>query len=762
MKRTFFLSALLAVLVHPAQAEDIILNGGDVNYADKILVIDTKDAKVKGAALNSETTVSITGAAKVNFSGNLTQNSYGSAHTVTDADLATGGAVNGGTVIICGNSGNISFTDNELRAKTTNDARSRVRGGAIKGDTVSICNNRGSCITFSGNMAADEYKAWDSTVGAQTDQPRFSYGGAVYADTSLTISGNSGVAVTFSNNEAGKGGAISGGYESVVTLSDNGMVSFTDNLAEYGGAAYNGAYMYNGGNVCGKSELSITGNSGVLFSGNRARGNGGALYNQSNSTLSISNNKGDVSFTGNSAMLYGGAIRGQSSSTISLNDNNGAVTFSGNSVNRTDTTNVYGGAASLDSNGTLSINNNDRVELRNNSVQTNSSAYGGAVSVYNSTLSINGNKKGVSLIGNKVIAIKTSSWGSGVAAEGGAIYGKTLNIRDNGGKVMVQNNVAEAQNNGTAKGGAIYVQDSLNITGNAEVEFRSNVQQSSNQTILRSVYLDSKSTAGALNLSAAAGGSIIFYDSLYAAPNSSSYSLTANFNEENGATGTITFSGAHAEADLLKIKSSATAEEIAASCTSTVQAGITLHNGTLSVQDKAILQSLGMTVKDGATLRLNNGTLNSDTLTSAGAIQLQGSNTLTADFISLTDDCSFNLKLSSENRDNALITLTTEALNYGRVTVNLEGANALEEGDYLVLNLSGSVAQQGKEWSSAGISLTGMGTGDRFEWRDNGTRLYLTHSIVIPEPSTAVLSLLALAGLAARRRRTSHRNSVNP
>lgn len=755
MKRTIFITAVLSCVVGTARADDIILTESSIDYTNKAVTSSTRDGKVLGGALSSDSTVSISGAESINFTSNTAHNSYTSSHTTADVDLAAGGAIYGATVNISGTSGGITFKENTIRAKTTNDARTRVRGGAIKGGTVSITNNAGSQLSFTGNKAYDEYKAYDSTVGAQVDKPRFSYGGAIYADTAMTLSGNG--SINFTGNEAGRGGAISAGHGSTMMLADNGALSFSGNVAEYGGAAYNGAYIYkNSTNTAGSATLSITGNDGVSFIGNSARQNGGAIYNQTNSTLSISNNLGDVIFSGNKATLYGGAIRGQSSSTVELNGNAGGVSFTGNSVTLQDKTNVYGGAISVDKNSTVSINNNGSVTISNNKAQTNSSAYGGAVAVYNSTLSIIGNTNGVTIDGNSVVATNTSASGS-VSAEGGAVYGKSLYVQGNSGTVSVQNNTAQAVNNGTAKGGAVYVTDTLAITGNDKVEFRGNVQQSSNQTILRSVYLDSKSKTGSLQLSANAGGSITFYDSLYAAPNSSSYGLTVDFNGENGQTGTITFSGKHAESNLKAKHANASAEEVTLSQTSTIESSITLHQGTLAVESQAVLQSKGLTVASPATLSLQSGTvelLNNTGLTMAtsSTMQASGSNVISAYTLNFTDGCTFNLNLSQINLEQALFTLHTDSLAYGKSQVNFIGMNTLADGTYLLMDLSGSQNLATQAWNTSGVSLYGLGMGDSFEWSEDGTRLYLVHSN-IPEPTTATLSLLALAGLAARRRR---------
>ena len=755
MKRTLFLSVMLTSAIGLACAEDISLTGGNIVHMNQAATSSSKDGKVSGGALSSDSAVSISGAESINFTGNTAHNSYASSHTTADVDLAAGGAIYGASVNISGTSGSLSFSENTIRAKTTNDARTRVRGGAIKGGTVSISDNSASQISFAGNKAYDEYKAWDDTAQAQIDKPRFSYGGAIYADTAMSINGNGGI--HFSGNEAGRGGAVSSGCGSTTTFSENGHLAFSGNVAEYGGAAYNGAYIYkNSTNTAGSANMTITGNAGVSFMGNSARQNGGAIYNQTNSKLSISNNKGDVLFSGNTATLYGGAIRGQSSSTVELNGNSGSVSFTGNGVTLDTTTNVYGGAISVDKNSSVSLNNNSRVVINNNKAQTNSSAYGGAVAVYNSSLSIMGNTDGVTIDGNSVVATHTSSWGS-VSAEGGAVYGNSLYLQDNGGTVSVRNNAAQVVNNGTAKGGAFYVTDTLAITGNDKVEFRANVQQGSNQTILRSVYVDSKSATGAMKLSASAGGSIAFYDSLYAAPNSGSYALSVDFNGESGDTGSIVFSGKYAEMDLLAKHAEASLEEIALSRTSTVHSNITLHQGALVVEELAVLQSMGLTISSPATLCLQSGTvemLDNSALSMAAAstMQASGNNVITADALTFADDCTFNLSLSQDNREKALFTLNTASLSYGSACVNFVGMEQLASGEYAILELEGTEALTNQEWNTAGIYMTGLGQGDSFEWRDNGTRLYLVHTM-IPEPATAMLGLLSLCGMLARRRR---------
>lgn len=748
MKPRLNIAIILGMMAASATAADVSLSGGDISYSGESVSHSTKDATVLGGAVSSETQVSISGATSISFKNNSATNSYTSSHTTKNADIAAGGAIYGGTVTVSGNNGPILFEGNTIRMKTTNDARSRVRGGAIKGGSVSISNNTGESISFSGNSAYDNYKAWDESVGAQVDKPKFSSGGAIYADTELSISGNSGASISFSNNQAGKGGAISSGYNSSMTLTGNGDVSFTGNVAQYGGAAYTGCYVYlNSSNTAGYASLSITGNSSVSFSNNMARNNGGAIYNQVNSRVSINSNKGDVSFTGNSAVLYGGAVRGQSGSTVEFNQNSGTVSFSGNKVSRTDITNVYGGAISVDNNSTVNMDGNGAVSLISNSLQTNSSAYGGAISIYNSTLSISGNKQGVTISNNTVTATKTSSWENGVEANGGAVYGKAMRIENNSGEVLISGNKATAVTDGTAKGGAFYVHGSLTISGNDKVVFRNNLEDSAGSTILRSVYLESNTTDGALTLSAKEGGSITFYDSLYADTSGSQYSLTTSFNQESTDTGTITFSGKYAQSDLLVLNPDATAEMIEASRTSTIMGSVTLGYGTLSLQDDArLVISGGLTVGSSATLeflRTPEAAITPALISVSGEGDAPATSaaTLSAD-LTLEDGATLNLSNGTIDLDGNDLVLN------GDVSINIEGA-PLEAGKYVIFTNVGNMSIEDE--TAFTITLNGKQTEAMLS---SGNLVAFAPSI--PEPATATLSLLALAALAVRRRRSNH------
>lgn len=773
MKRSLYILSLLALLAPNVCA-------ADCSYANQANIASTECASATGSISNggamastSEVPdISLQNYEHISFTKNTAANDYNGAHTASkvnnvyvNCDLACGGAIYAtGAVTLSANSGNITFEENIARAYVTAEIRHRVRGGAIKGDTVKITDNTGSvgsAISFTDNKLVNLYSPGKGHT----------FGGAIYAESAIDISGNTNYSVGFSKNSAGCGGAIASTKNSTIDIKNNGDISFTSNSAtSSGGAVYLGAtnLTATSSSDTGYVTLTISGNKSVLFKSNTATTKGGAIHSNKYSTVDISGNNGAVSFEMNSATaltggLMGGAIRGEQGTKVSLNDNSGGVSFSGNYLTRSDTSPLYGGAISVDSSGVLNINGNANVVISGNYAYGSGGgvATGGAIAMYGSEFNLN-NTKGDVQICNNYAGTQNPSASSGKTVCGGAIYGSkstTINIQSNIGDVLVSGNKAYVygtyQKN-TAKGGAIYAENILNIKGNEKsVKFRSNIQaDDTSGTILRSIYINSTTTTGALNLSAAAGGDITFYDSVYAAPSSTSYSLTADFNKESGNTGKIVFSGLHAAEDLAAVKADYSADELAASQTSTIQTLVTLHQGTLSIEEAACLQTKGMTANVGSNVQLVNGKLqmlDSGALTLNGTLSATGSNTIEGSTITYGDGGKFSLTLTADNKEKALLNLSgVSALSYGTAEVAFLGVAGLAEGEYKLLDLSASETLAQAEWLTEGITYTGLTQNDSFKWDDSGTVLYLVHT---PEPTTATLSLLALAGLAARRRR---------
>lgn len=476
-----------------------------------------------------------------------------------------------------------------------------------------------------------------------------------------------------------------------------GSVSGYDNVtADAISASFGGAV----GAIKANNEFSISNNGNVTFTGCRTTNKGGLFYlNQSSyttpqqhTTLNISGNTGSVSISDNYSKSYGGAIAA---------DNNGSYPE------------------------------------------------------YYPIINISGNTGSVSFSGNN-----TDGSGGAIRSDG------KLNICNNGSVSFTSNAVNMASGNW---GGAIYMgvstENALNICGNDSVEFRGNYLYKPQSAYvpeatvrLNSIY--QKGTNQANYISAKTGGSVVFYDAILteSAGSRASYELNADYTDANGATqkagGTITFSGKYVQQDLASFTDAV--GDVTGSLTSTLVADTTLHNGTLSIEDKAILKTKNLTINGGAQLTLQDGTC--ETL-SGGAVLFKedsivsasGCNTLCAQNITFEENTTFFLTLGEINKDKALISLTADDVSFTLGTINFIGIDGLSEGKYLIFSLTESQLSS-MDWDTAGLTVKGLTEGDSFVWDENGTALYLNHQVV-PEPATATLSLLALCGLAARRRR---------
>ncbi len=169
------------------------------------------------------------------------------------------------------------------------------------------------------------------------------------------------------------------------------------------------------------------------------------------------------------------------------------------------------------------------------------------------------------------------------------------------------------------------------------------------------------------------------------------------------------------------------------------------------------LSDSNVSITDGASLTsYYTGTTTLGALTvAAGGKTVVGSGT------TLNYEGSITLSLAEETGlttyDSSSKTLTTSALagvmkSGSSLTLNLAGVDALSSfnaGDSFSLVLSG-LTNSGLNTATA-FSATGWDVEYDTTGASGATTLTLTKAI--PEPATATLSLLALAGLAARRRR---------
>lgn len=465
---------------------------------------------------------------------------------------------------------------------------------------------------------------------------------------------------------------------------------------------------------------------------------------------------GDVSFDGNTLSSYklnkGGAIYiigdnryEHAQSSLNVN-NNSTVSFDGNSATATNS-NGYGGALYMGQHSAVELEGNDKVSFNNNSTTTAGNyASGGAIYLTGDAkgtthLSISGNTD-VSFMGNTATTSKTQ-------VKGGAIYSGAntgVAIEGNTGKVEFIGNGVQAAS--LAKGGAIYNDGStLSISGNKEVVFAGNYEKNGSDYLLRSIY----SNSGEVKLSAAANGTMEFRDSVYIKGN---VNLNESYND-TAQTGTIIFTGRTVENDLNRIIADHTAEgetirtatdqEIANSLTSTITGSVKLTNGTLSLQDGVKLNiSGGLTIAEGANLEIK---LSSDPemIATFGLEEAAVAATLNANLI-LEDNTTFTL-------DGGLVDMADKNITLGDgVTINVQNMDTNGEDMVTLFRNIKTLTLSGSAVNAETITLNINGV-EQIATYDAETGSIMVSASAIPEPTTATLSLLALAALAARRRR---------
>ena len=280
---------------------------------------------------------------------------------------------------------------------------------------------------------------------------------------------------------------------------------------------------------------------------------------------------------------------------------------------------------------------------------SSSYAYGGAIYGGTITLSDNGS---VTFSGN------TAS--SSFYARGGAIYGgssSTITLSGNG-SVTFSGNTASSSSY-VAYGGAIYADGNLSIRNNDSVLFEKNAEISEGTYRLRSIYAGG--SGDAISLSAAEGKSIEFRDSVYIA---SGYTVNLNedYTDADGVvhkqTGDILFTGKYTETHLNELLAAAgenrtaTEQEILDSLTTEVNAMTYLYGGRLRVEDGAVYRGQGITAMEGSasTVLVKDAVLNHAgyhlTFSSGSTLELVGNSKIYADTVQMMSGSSLLLDIS--------------------------------------------------------------------------------------------------------------------
>lgn len=455
------------------------------------------------------------------------------------------------------NTGGVFFTEN----------RAEGNGGAIANSGTLELTANGELFIGSNSAGGD--------------------GGAICNSGVMRVTENAGL--TLANNRAeGRGGAIAN--SGTLQLNGNQFIVATGNVSLYGAAVYN------------TGSLSMENNGYIQFAGNdsvlndasgSSFGPGGNICNTAGAEISIRRN-GDVSLSSTYAM-YGGSIY-----------NEGTVTITDNRNVNLDSNTAEGNGGAVMNFGTFILSNNEQVTFNEDWAW---GGYGSAVCNMQGRTDICDNA------GLAVYSSYTAFSNGNTSGRGDAV----MNICGNG-DIIFYDNIAyrsEKEFNGMASAILNLSNGTLNICGNGNVEFSDN-------TILTFAeisptgkdmsYLHALHNEGTLNLSATEGKSITFYDSISSAEGSV-VNLNADYTDSNGsthrATGDIVFSGAKAEALLYaNLKAEyVTAETIRLSKTSDIDTQVTLYNGTLRVEDGAVLRARSLTAEAGSGIILQQGTL---------------------------------------------------------------------------------------------------------------------------------------------------------
>ena len=608
-----------------------------------------------------------------------------------------------------------------------------ISGHAIYCDyEKSVVLNDNGKVSFSGNTISD-----DTHV----------YGSAIYGAGSSTIALTNNNELIFSENDASGsyyafGGAIYGDFCSAIAVNDNGIVSFRNNSAvgsaynAFGGAIYGGDY----------STITLNNNDALSFDGNSAS-HGGAIYG-GEGTLVTLNNNGTLIFSGNSASngyssSYGGAIYG---STITLNEND-TVTFIGNSTSSADYTKggaLYGYTITLNDNGTIKFNGNS-------TSNSYSAPQGGAIYSYGG-LHIRNNGS-VEFSGN-VEKYRSTYRLRSIYAYGG------------GGNYTVALSAAEGKN--------ITFRDSIYICKDATVFLNENYNGTAQKG---DILFTGATTEADLRIAKGSAGT-------------SSEITNSRTSEIHGATTLYAGSLRVQDKAVLKLNGGLTVAEggnasveVKAAELSVGSHALSMVSGSsLALADGAKVTATELTITTGATLAVL-GSVSTEPLTEqVAALTLSGETVAGFDASRAVNTGSVSvlegdLTLESGSLlslDDAYLEVTGDlffdvAEGEEKIALDIAPGIITESNNQVVLFNVGGVVTFGYD----GLTTTaddglvyivkatdyftgnGMKESTKLVYDSSTGVVYLEDeaSVAVPEPTSATLSLLALAALAARRRR---------
>ena len=258
----------------------------------------------------------------------ITNGTFTENKVIGNEKVSYGGAIfNKGKMEVSGNfSGNEAGRGGAIYNYTT--AETTIKEGTVFENNKSTYGHGSAVYTFNGMTIED---------GVQFKNNHANWGGALAvelrkSDTmpmpengTVTI----GKKVLFENNTSGAGGAAIVNTNGKIEIDDGAQ--FIGNVSGAGGGA-----IYNTMDKAPVDGIAIS--SGITlgsatFNNNSTTGDGGAIYNDDKSTVTIT---GKTTFSGNAATGNGGAIANAADSVIALDTTTGNITFTGNTTGTED------------------------------------------------------------------------------------------------------------------------------------------------------------------------------------------------------------------------------------------------------------------------------------------------------------------------------------------------------------------------------------------------------------------------------------------
>jgi len=304
----------------PSLTGTITLTSGAITLAQNITISGPGASTISVSGNNASAIFIVNSGASATVSGLTLTNGAGAVCAGNSPEVCGGAIQNEGVLTVT----SATFTNNVASPASTGE------GGAIYNDfgaTLSVTNSifSGNEAALGGAVASESPNAtiasstFTSNTAQGTQTVPFGIGGAVYSDDDMTITGS-----TFTSNVSTNGGSVNLGGAIVEDNCTNTGLTLTASTLK-------------------------TNQAGVPANGD-ARGDGGAVYDDSGCTLQLTSD----TFTGNVASAtsdsYGGAVEADGSPGSGVDSGSsiallGGNTFTSNSVVSQSTSQYSGGGA---------------------------------------------------------------------------------------------------------------------------------------------------------------------------------------------------------------------------------------------------------------------------------------------------------------------------------------------------------------------------------------------------------------------------------